>query len=1359
MKTTLLRFYVKTLWVLALLIASQAIMAQAQTISFDDSWGKQGISILNESPQSLKLNLSLEQYELHQTMVSRESMQTITAPGVMLQGEAGSPDLPVYSHYIAIPQGAVAEVNIINIRTETSTNVEIAPAPRIPFDTEQGPLDYNKNPQVYSANAFYPNNMVQVSEPMKIRGVDVVLVGISPFQYNPVTKELLVHRDIELEIEFKGGNGQFGETRLRSKWWDPIVRDMLLNEASLPQLTYNSGQSKGSREIGCEYLIITPDDATFLAWADSIRKFRVRQGITTKVMTTTEVGGNTTTAIESFVNDAYDNWDIPPVAVLLMADYGTSGNAITSPVWNSYCISDNIYSDVDGDHMPDMIFARMTAQNAGHLETMVTKFLNYERTPPTNPDFYDHPITAMGWQTERWFQICSESVAGFLENELGKSPVRENAIYQGNPGGGIWSTATNTSTVLNVFGESGLGYIEDDPGYLTDWGGNASRINADINDGAFLLQHRDHGYEEGWGEPSYSSSDINGLTNEDLCFIFSINCLTGKFNITGECFAEKFHRHQYGALGIIAATEISYSFVNDTYVWGLYDNMWTNFLPDFGTTPESRDVLPAFGNAAGKYFLMQSSWPYNTNNKEVTYNLFHHHGDAFTTVYYDMPQHLSVDFDAVLLSGMDYLTMTVNEGAFVCLTVNDEIISTAVSDGSQMDVPVPFQEPGTIVDIVITKQNYYRYENKIEVIPPDGAYCLIDECTINDTCGNGNTKPEFDEEILFSTIMKNLGNEHAVDVNITLTTNDNYVTIIDGDEHYDTIRIGEFVSREFAYKVHLSDGIPDQHQIEFLVVANDANDSTWISKFFMIALAPKIMIQDMVIDDSESGNDNGKLDAGETAILKLKTANKGSCVITDVECSLIAYNQFITIEEETVIIPQIGLLWPAYPAYNITVADDAPEAVIAQLNYYVEAAGYSEIEIFYPKIGMFLEDFETGDFEKYDWSVDGDEDWTIDWEGAYQGFFHAKSGDIGDNESCEFSINYNTMKDDEIKFYRKVSSEQNFDNLEFYIDNQLRGKWSGSRSWGQESYFVPEGNHTFKWVYEKDNDGIAGQDAAWVDYIELPTKLVTTLFAGPDKEICEGLNHQCEGSATNQNTISWSTSGDGTFNNSDILRPIYTPAEADYSAGNVLLTLEIIDNEGEEHSHEMVLTFIAKPDAPETPEGPDYVDVYKMIETEYSIPLMTGIDEYVWVLDPEEAGTLTADGINATVYWDIDYLGEAYLSVSAIGECGEGDYSEALIIFVDNTVGFSELDGKVQLSVAPNPNQGSFRVLVNTIDKDYINLKLINYLGMEVFAIDNIDASNGYDFRINKEGLPQGVYVVIVEQNGKYYSKKVLISR
>ncbi len=346
-----------------------------------------------------------------------------------------------------------------------------------------------------------------------------------------------------------------------------------------------------------------------------------------------------------------------------------------------------------------MVFARITAQNEDQLETMITKFLNYETNPPTNPGFYDHPITALGWQTERWFQICSETVGGFFRNVLGKDPVRINEVYGGDPESDPWSTASNTYTVLNVFGPNGLNYLPQSPSDLGDWsGGDATMINDAINNGAFVLQHRDHGYEQGWGEPAYSSNNINALTNTDLTFVFSVNCLTGKYNLSSECFTEKFHRYtsnnqNSGALGLIAASEVSYSFVNDTYVWGMYDNLWPEFMPQYGTTPDSRGVFPAFGNAAGKYFLQQSSWPYNTGNKEVTYNLFHHHGDAFLQLYTEMPQDLTVLHNDVLLEGAENFSIFADEDAFIALTVNGEIIGTGVATDEMIQIPVPGQIP------------------------------------------------------------------------------------------------------------------------------------------------------------------------------------------------------------------------------------------------------------------------------------------------------------------------------------------------------------------------------------------------------------------------------------------------------------------------------------------------------------------------------------------------------------------------------------------------------------------------------------------------------------------------------------------
>ena len=572
--------------------------------------------------------------------INGKTMKLVTLPDEFLPNDEGAPNLPGSGRYIALPHGAKAKLTIVSSRIEKFKNLNLAPAPRIPLDTEKGPLEYKKNEKIYSADAFYPADPIKLSAQTQIRGVDVVMLGITPFQYNPVTKELLVYRDVEVEISFEGGNNHFGEDRLRSRYWDTILKDAILNSATLPKVNYNYS-SDNTRDQGYEYVIVVPDDAGFIAWADSLKMWRIKQGISTVVVTTTEIGGNTPTIIENYVNDIYANWDPAPSAVLLMGDYGTSGNTIVSPIYDNYCVSDNIYADVNGNDMPDVIFARMTAQNASQLETMVTKVINYENNPPTSPDFYDHPITALGWQTSRWFQICSETVGGFFKNVLGKTPVRINAINNGNPMVDPWSTATNTATVLSYFGPDGLGYIPASPSELGGWsGGNANDVNYAINNGAFLLQHRDHGGENGWGEPNYNNGDIDGLTNTDLTFVFSINCLTGKYNWSNECFTEKFHRYTYngensGALGLIAASEVSYSFVNDTYVWGMYDNMWPDFLPDYATDPEPRGLLPAFGNAGGKYFLQQSNWPYNTSNKEVTYNLFHHHGGAFSTMYSD----------------------------------------------------------------------------------------------------------------------------------------------------------------------------------------------------------------------------------------------------------------------------------------------------------------------------------------------------------------------------------------------------------------------------------------------------------------------------------------------------------------------------------------------------------------------------------------------------------------------------------------------------------------------------------------------------------------------------------------------------
>jgi hypothetical protein len=281
---------------------------------------------------------------------------------------------------------------------------------------------------------------------------------------------------------------------------------------------------------------------------------------------------------------------------------------VTSPIVDGYA-SDNKYADVDGDSLPDMHHARITAQTETHLDRMVNKFLSYERSPYTASNFYDEPLVACGVQLVRWFQLSSEVVRNFFITGLGKNPNRQYVIYSGYPAvGGPYSSRQGTAYVSRYW--YNVGWLPDTLNWQNQswWdSGSAAGITNAINSGAFIVQHRDHGSLTGWGEPAYNMSNLDDLTNTMYPFVYSINCLTGKYQHSSEVFCEKFHRIEYGCLGFNAPSEVSYSFVNDTYIWGVYDGLWPQFDPGypFFDMVGYDNLRPCQGMTHAKYYLYE----------------------------------------------------------------------------------------------------------------------------------------------------------------------------------------------------------------------------------------------------------------------------------------------------------------------------------------------------------------------------------------------------------------------------------------------------------------------------------------------------------------------------------------------------------------------------------------------------------------------------------------------------------------------------------------------------------------------------------------------------------------------------------
>jgi hypothetical protein len=77
------------------------------------------------------------------------------------------------------------------------------------------------------------------------------------------------------------------------------------------------------------------------------------------------------------------------------------------------------------------------------------------------------------------------------------------------------------------------------------------------------------------------------------------------------------------------------------------------------------------------------------------------------------------------------------------------------------------------------------------------------------------------------------------------------------------------------------------------------------------------------------------------------------------------------------------------------------------------------------------------------------------------------------------------------------------------------------------------------------------------DFVAIFFEQNATASAGSDATICQNAPYTLATSAaTHYQSLLWSTSGTGTFNNAAALHPVYTPGTADIDAGEVMLTLK-----------------------------------------------------------------------------------------------------------------------------------------------------------------------------------------------------------
>jgi len=148
------RFLSKTLSLLTLLLLVFTMSTFAQKLAYEDAWANPGFNLDDANTTGIEVSFSIDEFSLTDFDLKGESMKEIQIKGNFLPNNEGAPNLPGNGRFIAMPNGATATYKISAQRIERYQNVNIAPSPRIPKVTDEGPTHYEKDKKIYSRDAF-----------------------------------------------------------------------------------------------------------------------------------------------------------------------------------------------------------------------------------------------------------------------------------------------------------------------------------------------------------------------------------------------------------------------------------------------------------------------------------------------------------------------------------------------------------------------------------------------------------------------------------------------------------------------------------------------------------------------------------------------------------------------------------------------------------------------------------------------------------------------------------------------------------------------------------------------------------------------------------------------------------------------------------------------------------------------------------------------------------------------------------------------------------------------------------------------------------------------------------------------------
>ena len=844
--------------------------------------GDNSLSILSSTNSETILQYRISSFEKEAVQIDGDQWFHIRLPQEGITQDKGMPQLPVFNRSIIIDNNARVKMEVYDIEYQ---DIRLAIAP------SKGVITRNVDPKtvpytfdaIYMSGDFYPKAMAELSEPYILRDFRGITIKTTPFAYNPATQTLRVYTAFKTRVY----NDGMDTVNILNTNRDAISRDYApIYENHF--VNWNNYRYTPLSDAFGKMLVICHTNymSTILPYIN----WKKQKGIETELVQWSTIG-TTAAQLQTYIQNRY-NADHSIAYVQIVGDAPqipslASGGGGSDPSFSLVAGSDNY---------PDIFIGRFSAETTAQVTAQINKAIVYERDASTS---------------DTW-----------LSKALGIASA-EGGGSQGDNGESDIQHMNNIRTKLLNYGYSSVDQIYDP-------GASAATVTTNVNAGRGFMNYVGHGSDTSWSTTGFSTTNATALTNGNKTpFIMDVACVNGNF-VSITCFAEAWMRNANGGAVAIYASTINQSWNSPM----LAEDEVTDLL-----TAESKyttgglyyngscKMMDTYGNTAGSDGV----------NMFKTWHIF---GDASLSTRTKTPIAMAVTHPGNIVSGNTSVSVSTGvNNTLVAITYNNTIYGRGFTNSSGNATITLTSPPTGLINYTITASAHNRvtYIGTIAQTVASGPWM---EVTTANYADSNNNVAEYNESGRFNVTFKNSGTSTASDVSATLTCATAGITLTDATETIASLAAGASTSINNAFSFTVANNIVNQLSAAFSITMVSGSN-TWTYNFNKVFNAPALAFGNMNISDPAPGNNNGKLDPGETVTINMPLNNTGAAASLAGSATLTSPNLGITVNTGTATFSAIAAAGNTTLSFSVSASSSMAVGTLASMIFNATAGAYT----------------------------------------------------------------------------------------------------------------------------------------------------------------------------------------------------------------------------------------------------------------------------------------------------------------------------------------------------------------------------------------------------------------------------------